>query len=819
MENKASEELVQEDGKKNWVVTMIAVVIVVTRFLFKPITGKKKWVMPIVSFVIVVMTFIQLVRAFPSAQIRPRQSVNQVFTEVLMDDGLWLYDLSRRLQELTLALHYEMLLEVKGEDFDFFDMVHLSGFHSFTDEGYAIEWTDMDSGDNTQLQEVAYHWASGLLDAARMKLSTFASSYEVAYLAIHEEGEMITSGHRALYELIYGQIDFDLIDELQDQFEHVMVIRYNNHGRWDVPFLLADETKQAIGDFLLRNDGLIAGIDITGRIPGVTSLTYQFDLLGSEWVEWWSEELWWSGQLEWRNPRNMTFVYGIPHQLYQQLVPRPAEEVEVLQTYGFENTAEFYEDLWWDVWWDVRQSVRAARTVAIWLMVGAAMVIPLSKIKEIDQGFKLIRKVQIEFIMIATFMTWVLIENNLGRVADHITHSSGALSRNMVSHAYFHGLLLIALCLLGYLIHYIKELSVTKGKTLMDDSLVYQLSTKYLAVDLKKDQSLRIFILVFGQALVIAIMVVFVNAMRNPLPTFVFMIGAYLLLVFLYVRYKVAKVKKDYMRLFEITQALAQGNFEVSVGEHLGYFDSLKDELATIQDGFGHAVERALVSERMKGDLITNVSHDLKTPLTSIITYVDLLKATGLSDEKRRQYLETLALKTDRLKTLIEDLFEVSKASSGNLQLDIREVDVVTLMKQTVLGLEDRLNEAGLILREGYPEAVIKMELDGGRMHRVFENLIINIVKYAMPGTRAYIDIIRTDDCVNIILRNISNHEIHLDMNDLSERFIRGEESRTTEGSGLGLAIAKSFVELQGGTFSVAIDGDLFKVMMSFKNQ
>jgi len=291
----------------------------------------------------------------------------------------------------------------------------------------------------------------------------------------------------------------------------------------------------------------------------------------------------------------------------------------------------------------------------------------------------------------------------------------------------------------------------------------------------------------------------------------------YLFILFLFLCYKTERVSKHYSRLFEITQELADGNFEVNVPENLGYFDSLKDELVTIQNGLGHAVERAISSERMKGDLITNVSHDLKTPLTSLITYVDLLQVEGLSEEKRQQYLQTLELKTERLKTLIEDLFEVSKASSGNLELDIREVDVTTLIKQTILGLEDRINEAGLILREGYPEGGVKLELDGGRMHRVFENLIINMVKYAMPGTRAYIDVMKIDDQITIILRNISNHEITMDMNDLSERFVRGEVARSTEGSGLGLAIAKSFVELQDGTFDIVIDGDLFKVIITFQ--
>lgn len=217
--------------------------------------------------------------------------------------------------------------------------------------------------------------------------------------------------------------------------------------------------------------------------------------------------------------------------------------------------------------------------------------------------------------------------------------------------------------------------------------------------------------------------------------------------------------------------------------------------------------------------MITNVSHDLKTPLTSIITYVDLLQVDDLDEKKQKQYLNTLVVKTDRLKTLVEDLFEVSKAATGSMTMDLMEVDVVTLMKQTLLGLEDLLVELGLILKEGYPEEPVKLMLDGGRMHRVFENLIINRVKYAMPGTRAYIDIIDGKSQVDIILRNISAHELERDMKDLAERFVRGDEARNTEGSGLGLAIAKSFVELQNGTFEIAVDGDLFKVIMSFGKQ
>lgn len=475
--------------------------------------------------------------------------------------------------------------------------------------------------------------------------------------------------------------------------------------------------------------------------------------------------------------------------------------------------------------WEIWSYVASARTFAFWLMMGVAFLVPLSTVKGFDKGYKMIRKLPIEVIAFSTLIVWIMVNSHLTTTARYLTDSSSILIQPHLSHQnmhmmYFHGLLLMASYLLGNLVCYAKDIYALEWKTLRSDSLLYKLYTSVLTVDLKRSQSLSIFILVFGQVFV-GLALLFLSVILYPDDPFPFLvvvlIPGYLLTVFCYARYKVAKVRKDYMHLFEMTKALANGDLEVHMPANLGYFDSLKNELITIQNGLEHAVENALSSERMKSDLITNVSHDLKTPLTSIITYVDLLKVEGLSDEKRQQYLETLASKTDRLKTLIEDLFEVSKASSGNLKLDMNEVDLVTLMKQTVLGLEDRLRESELTLRESYPEESIKMELDGGRMHRVFENLIINMTKYAMPHTRVYIDMIEANSYVTIILRNISNHEINVDMNDLSERFIRGETSRTTEGSGLGLAIAKSFVELQGGTFEITVDGDLFKVMMTFE--
>ena len=789
---------------------------------------RKLWLIPIVAFVVVMITFYQLATAYNTTRDNmiqrrdqfqneaPSTDVTDATDEVteapmgIYYDGDDLFSLSWELQEITVALHYEMIIEVMTDFDPLVDIARIP--HDLYRYGeweyfYGGEWwyADLTNINEEAVIDFANRLLFNRVSDARSRLSTLSSAYQFSYLVFHYNGDEITSGHEGLHALVNSEFGAELIDELREQFMHVIVIRYNDHGRWEVPFLLANETEDAIRSYIDRNEGWINGIGLRRRIPGVTSLTYHFDIQNA------------ADLLEWQNPRNMTFVYGIPHDAFYQLTPNS----ELLQMSGSRNATRY--DEFWDMYWDVWSQVRPVRTIAFWLMVGLVFIIPLSRIKGIDKGYEKVRKVPFELVAFGAYLAWIFAVNNINEIAHDIAHSRGLLTRMTFSYQnirviYFHGLLFVALCLLGYLVHYAKDIYVSRWETLRDDSLIYKLCTDYLTVDLKRGQSLRIFILVFGQILVGLGLVMLANLIDrwNPEPWITIFVLLYLLAVFLYLRHKVTKIKKDYMHLFEITQELADGNLEINIEDNLGYFDSLKDELITIQNGFGYAVERALSSERMKGDLITNVSHDLKTPLTSIITYVDLLKADGLSDEKRSQYLETLELKTDRLKTLIEDLFEVSKASSGNLQLDLREVDVVTLMRQTVLGLEDRIMAAGLILRESYPEESIRMELDGGRMHRVFENLIINMVKYAMPNTRAYIDIINSNGNVNIILRNISAREINVDMNDLSERFVRGEESRTTEGSGLGLAIAKSFVELQGGTFEITIDGDLFKVIMGF---
>ena len=276
-------------------------------------------------------------------------------------------------------------------------------------------------------------------------------------------------------------------------------------------------------------------------------------------------------------------------------------------------------------------------------------------------------------------------------------------------------------------------------------------------------------------------------------------------------------IKRKYQILLESTRRLAAGDLETVITEDAGIFEPLKQELNKVQAGFQKAVEEELKSQNMKSELITNVSHDLKTPLTAIITYVNLLKDESISEEERKKYIDILDRKSLRLKQLIEDLFEVSKANSGNIKIEKKMLNLTELVRQAAFELEDRLKEAQIDCRVSVPEQEIHLELDGEKTYRCLENLLTNVCKYALPGTRAYLNLYDKGDQAEIVLKNISRDELTMDVEELTERFMRGDKSRNTEGSGLGLAIVKSFVELQGGSFHIEADGDLFKAKMSFQ--
>ncbi|UWD50452.1 sensor histidine kinase [Clostridioides difficile] len=247
-------------------------------------------------------------------------------------------------------------------------------------------------------------------------------------------------------------------------------------------------------------------------------------------------------------------------------------------------------------------------------------------------------------------------------------------------------------------------------------------------------------------------------------------------------------------------------------------FTSLAENINNIGEGLDKAIEEQVKSERMKSDLITNVSHDLKTPLTSIINYVDLIKKEdSIQPEYINDYINVLESKSKRLKLLIEDLFEASRVSSGNIELQVSKIDLVQLLRQSIGELEEKLSVNNLSIRLNVPNEKVYIWADGRRMYRVFENLLSNIAKYSLESTRVYLDVYESGDDVKIVMKNISSYELNFDPSEIMERFKRADESRNTEGSGLGLAIARDLVNLQGGKFYIEIDGDLFKANLEFQ--
>ena len=235
-----------------------------------------------------------------------------------------------------------------------------------------------------------------------------------------------------------------------------------------------------------------------------------------------------------------------------------------------------------------------------------------------------------------------------------------------------------------------------------------------------------------------------------------------------------------------------------------------------IGDGLDRAVEESVKNERLKTDLITNVSHDIKTPLTSIINYVELLKREDFEDPKIRNYLQVLEEKSYRLKTLTEDVVEASKVSSGNISLEMMNLNLVELVNQTCAEFEEKFEARNLKMIMNLPAEPATIYADGRRMWRVLANVFNNAAKYAMEGSRVYVDLVQTGEEVQLTIKNVSEQPLNISADELTERFIRGDVSRSTEGSGLGLSIAQNLTKLQGGKFELYLDGDLFKVLIRF---
>ena len=276
---------------------------------------------------------------------------------------------------------------------------------------------------------------------------------------------------------------------------------------------------------------------------------------------------------------------------------------------------------------------------------------------------------------------------------------------------------------------------------------------------------------------------------------------------------------KSYLKIKNAIFEIYNGNTDIKLNE-IEVCKEMQDTAKQINDiagGLSNALEEKLKSERLKTELITNVSHDIKTPLTSIINYVDLLKKEKIEGEKAQEYLNILDNKSQRLKKLTEDLVEASKASSGAIKLNMEKLNVNELIKQVSGEFEDKFKSNNLQEIISFTERDVYINADSRYMYRVLENMYSNISKYAMEGTRVYIDILEKSDKIYIQIKNVSKQKLNITTDELMQRFVRGEASRNTEGSGLGLSIARSLTELQQGKFNIYLDGDLFKVIIEFE--
>mgnify|MGYP004607114045 FL=1 len=350
-------------------------------------------------------------------------------------------------------------------------------------------------------------------------------------------------------------------------------------------------------------------------------------------------------------------------------------------------------------------------------------------------------------------------------------------------------------------------------RTLVGKSILYFSNKveRIISTDLS-DKILKKYI-IFSTCLILIL--AFISLLNIPFFSF-FIVVAALIGISVVGYKKIKNVQGQYQDILHMTEDLSSGNFENIKPADSGLFQSLNNNIYQIKDGFEQAVKEQVQSQNLKTELISNVSHDLKTPLTGIKNYVELLNDPNISEKDKKSYLERLNQYTDRLSILITDLFEVSKANSGNIDLEYSNINIIEFIEQVCAENEELLQAKNLQLVTHLPEKDVIVSLDGNKTYRIFENLFTNISKYALENTRVFLDVKDIGNSVVITMKNTSKAPLDFN-NDITERFVRGDKSRHEAGSGLGLAIVKSFTEVQNGTFMIETDGDLFKSILSFR--
>ena len=385
---------------------------------------------------------------------------------------------------------------------------------------------------------------------------------------------------------------------------------------------------------------------------------------------------------------------------------------------------------------------------------------------------------------------------------------------------YFIGLVIITLTV-NYFVILLKSIfNKNTENYLVKNSLIYRIFTGVISEFSNIDEEnkninnakIKFTIVYFGICFVLFIAFLFFASMfSSSLEGIIFpmiLFGIFVYVIILKNINEVARISRE-------SSEIVKGNYKKNIAKNGGLYDGIVNNFNNIGSNLDLAIEDAVKSERLKTELITNVSHDLKTPLTSIINYSDLLSKDDNSEEEVKEYSKIINEKSNKLKVLIEDLFEVSKATSNNIELDRQELDFNSLVQQSIGEWEDKIAEKNLEIISNLPGDKVMLNVDGQKFSRVLDNLFSNISKYALENSRVYVDLI-DEDRVKLTIKNISKYPLNISAEELMERFTRGEKSRTTSGSGLGLSIASSFVRAHGASFDIDIDGDLFKVKIEF---
>lgn len=481
------------------------------------------------------------------------------------------------------------------------------------------------------------------------------------------------------------------------------------------------------------------------------------------------------------------------------------KDVLVRNPYGYSKYYREQQFLWW--------AARATVTIAV---IGAGLltygIVKRDERRAFDLKLaawsgRMWLEVKVALSLLALWLSWVLI--------DTLPHTGGT--------PVYMAIVAAGLIIPGWWAYVMLVCLRVNGWRFFTHNSVRYLLRIYRRYELKqpwqKMMLRRAYALVFGEALLVLLVLQGLQSALNhtwAILSTMLIAGTGLYLICVYLR-RHGETVNDLGLLLDHIHKIRNGDTvtKLQVAESADVYQAAQD-LNGIQEGISRAVSEKVKSERMKVDLITNVSHDLKTPLTSIMSYVELLaKEEGLPKHVN-DYIKILAQKTERLKNLIQDLFELSKATSNNIALDMEKIDLARLVRQVLADMEDPIAGSGLTFRVNVPDEPVFITSDGSKLYRVLQNLISNALKYSIQGSRVYIDLVLDSGEAVVTIKNTANYEMDFDEEEIMQRFARGDRSRSTEGSGLGLSIAKSFTEACGGRFSIKIDGDLFKVVLRF---